>query len=89
MEAGAGSDTEVVGLCKQKIQLKFLITSIYDDCGAWESFGCGASDVKWWGFLKLASLLHAMEVSDGWLESFSVVSLRHRNYAENTLCFKV
>lgn len=46
MEAGAGSDTEVVSLCKQKLQKTFLITSIYDDCGAWESFGRGASEVK-------------------------------------------
>lgn len=63
MEAGASSDTEAVSLCKQKVQQKLLITSIYDDCGAWESFGCGASEVKWCGelgFLKF--LLHATRV---------------------------
>lgn len=43
----AGSDTEALSLGKQKIQRKLLIRSIYDDCGAWESFGCGASEVKW------------------------------------------
>lgn len=65
MEAEAGSDTEVASLCKQKIQWKLLITSIYDDCGAWESFGCGVSEVKWCGvpgFLKLTSLVHATGV---------------------------
>jgi len=65
MEAGAGSDTEVVILCKQKRQQKPLVTSIYGDCGAWESFGCGASEVKWCdvpGFLKLTSLVHAVGV---------------------------
>lgn len=65
MEAAAGSDTEVVSLCKQKILQKLLIKSIYDDCGAWESFGCGASEVKWRGvpgFLKLTSLVRATGV---------------------------
>lgn len=59
MEAGASSDTEAVSLCKQKVQQKLLITSIYDDCGAWESFGCGASEVVWWaGISKVFTACH-------------------------------